>query len=175
MAKSVEAIPSSYFSESEVMALLSKHLPSNMQDLPVTRNFVKLGIVKSVMQVVQVQRLVLNEVVRRVISYTPRNTGHLRYNWQVQVGGTNNNELFVSGGSYSDKEALSKAFANITKMKLNQTVNLFNNASYAKKAESTGWKGSNGGYHPPYGMLKRVISEFNDIVNSVVAQVKAGN
>lgn len=163
----VELVPAD-FDVSEVMALISRELPSGVQDLPVTKHFINVGIKTVFVKAQFVQQAVMKEMVRRVISYTPRKTGHLRYNWQVQINGTNNNELFVQSKSYDDTVPYEKARGVINKWKLGKDVRLFNNASYAYKAETTGWQGTSN-YHPPYGMLKKVIAGFTSIFNEVVA------
>lgn len=170
----VTKVPSGYFNTSEILADLSKEMPANINDLPVTRMLAnKMATV--IIKADYIQQAIAREVARRLITddnYTPRKSGHLRFNWQVQLNKTNNNELFVEGDAYSDEVAYSKARAVLAKAKKSDIIRIFNNASYAKKAESTGWKGSNGGSHPPYGMLKKVINEFPSIVNEVMASLE---
>lgn len=167
----VTKIPSKYFSESDIMREISSKLPANMQGLTVTKLFVDVGLRKVFQSVEQVQRQVMHEVVKRVVKYTPRDSGHLRFNWQIEVNSTNNDELFSS--NYSDISAVSTAIDKINTAKLGDKINLFNNASYARKAELTGWGDKSGKHTPPYRMLARVINEFDEIFNSVVNRIKS--
>lgn len=111
----------------------------------------------------QAVRIIALELFTRVILRSPVDTGRFRGNWQVMIGDVPDGVLDLTDPSGA--ATVSKATAEILKLRAGEIITLINNLDYSIRLEDGHSK------QAPGGMVKVTILEFDEATKKAATQV----
>ncbi len=110
------------------------------------------------------------ELFTRVILKTPVDTGRARGNWNCAVGTKPAPRIDVNKLDKEGQESIAEAQKVILSGEAGKTIYLTNNLPYIEVLED-----GHSQKQAPHGMVKVTVLEFQQVIDSVVNEVKGGS